>query len=325
MNISDIIRNKQIRSRLAAFRPDPPRAIEAEIQVPSKCDRFGLLGTAFDYLLRFEIGRRVPTVTEDRWIAGLTLNGYPLAKVTANEPGRNFCQSRPDFDLDALKGQTERIVRDRKPNDRVTTVHVLTDPYEVYFYRVVNKVVEEARADIATYRANPLPSLGEVKQAAYQAIRLAKLDPINRAGHFDPTFEMAEPFDIDELTELLQIVAWNDILIGDPVILNPTLGCSDLGIRADADLIIGDCLVEIKTTEKSKIEVDWLDQLFCYFLLARYKRRAGKDIPEIRSLWIYFARHGFFWKRDVRTWTDRPQFLEFEQWFVNRFGNGGMS
>ncbi len=110
-----------------------------------------------------------------------------------------------------------------------------------------------------------------------------------------------------------------------PGFRNPTLVCSDLGIKADADLIVGDCLVEIKTTEKSKIEADWLDQLLCYFLLARHQRRASEEIPEIRSLGIYFARHGFFWKRYVRTWTDRPQFLEFEQWFLNQIGSGRMS
>lgn len=72
----------------------------------------------------------------------------------------------------------------------------------------------------------------------------------------------------------------------EPAILNPTfLGNHDVG-GADADLILGDCLLEIKTTMDTSIKGDWLYQLLGYVLLDY------DDTHGIRNLGIYFARQG---------------------------------
>ena len=319
MNASDVIRDPQIRARLTMFRPGPPRKVESAIQVLPRSARYGLIGTAFDYLLRFELGRRSSRITEGRWIAELLLERETLSAVAANETVRAFLRSHAAFDRDGLNAETENQAIPRMQRYFVSASCGLKDPYDACLNRVIERVIAEARADVAIYRANPVPSVGEVKQAAFQAIRLAKLDVLYRVGRLDQTFETAERCDIDEVTELLRIVNWRDFPIEASLMLNPTLGCGDLEIGADADLIAGDCIVDIKTTGVDNVKGDWLDQLLVYLLLARHRRRRGDDIPEIQALGVYFARHGFLWKREVRTWTGHPQFPEFEQWFVQQF------
>src|SRR5262249_48932745 len=91
--------------------------------------------------------------------------------------------------------------------------------------------------------------------------------------------------------------------------LNPTFGEAFGG--ADADLISGDTLYEVKVTKDSTVKAEYLDQLLGYFLLARQQR----SFAEIKRLAIYFARHRHVWEQPSTCWTDRPEFPELERWF----------
>jgi hypothetical protein len=79
-----------------------------------------------------------------------------------------------------------------------------------------------------------------------------------------------------------------------PAILNPTFAGSAKVGGADADLVLGDTLVEIKTsTDVQKRFRDILYQLLGYVLL---------DYPDehsIRSVSVYFARHRWQWTAPV--------------------------
>ncbi len=87
---------------------------------------------------------------------------------------------------------------------------------------------------------------------------------------------------------------------------------------ADVDLIVGDVLVDLKTTKESEIKVNYLDQLLGYYLLARRLRRIDPTFPEINRLAIYFCRHGHLWVAEATRWTDNPRFSEVEEWFFKR-------
>lgn len=77
-------------------------------------------------------------------------------------------------------------------------------------------------------------------------------------------------------------------LLTQPAVLGPRFaGSRDAG-GAEADLILGDCLVEVKTTVNPCWRRAWLDQLLGYALL---------DYPDryrIRSIGIYLARQATF-------------------------------
>jgi hypothetical protein len=317
MTLTDFVKQPHVRTRLAECQPKLSRKIDGPLHVPSKSYRYGLIGTAFDYLLRFEIGRRDKNVVESPWIACHVASGQSILRIASmKDDVRAYCESHADFDVDELRDQSENLPLTKRKG---ATAHIeITDPYEVYFYRAVRKVIEEAQADIKEYRANCRPSRGEMKQAAFHAIRLAKIDVIARCPKptLDPTFEQAERYDIDELVELLDIVPWADILRDVPIMLNPVLGSSELVIGADADLIVGGCLIDIKTTEEKYMRAEWFNQLLCYFMLARFHQRTGELLPVIDSVGFYFSRHATLWRQDARIWTDLPTFLDLESWFL---------
>lgn len=75
-------------------------------------------------------------------------------------------------------------------------------------------------------------------------------------------------------------------LLSRPHVLNPTFaGSHDVG-GADADFIVDDCLIDIKTTKQKGIEADWLRQLAGYLLLDY------DDRYHIQCVGLYMARQG---------------------------------
>jgi hypothetical protein len=80
-------------------------------------------------------------------------------------------------------------------------------------------------------------------------------------------------------------------LLSLPFTLNPAfIGSNDVG-RADADLIVNGCLIEIKSTIGPKLDAKHLRQLVGYLLLDY------DDAYHIESVGIYMARQGelFTW------------------------------
>ena len=99
--------------------------------------------------------------------------------------------------------------------------------------------------------------------------------------------------DVERMAERLEhaFAGWAP----ERMILNPVLGRSSVG--ADGDLILDDCLIEIKAIKDSRVRQRDLYQLACYGLLDRVDRHG------VGRVGLYLARHGALF-----TWT-LPEFL----------------
>jgi hypothetical protein len=180
-------------------------------------------------------------------------------------------------------------------------------------------IIEKAKSAAAIYRNTEVPRPSERSKLAAHAIRLAKLDSVYRAGRLDPHFQDAAPEDVEDLLAMVAIVPLDSLLHPDVVLLNPSFSeSSELVGGADADLIVGDLLVDVKATKKPDMKGKDLDCLLGYFLLARHRRRADPTFPEIRRVAFYFARHALLWPLVVTVWTEHPDFLKIEEWFFDR-------
>ena len=77
-------------------------------------------------------------------------------------------------------------------------------------------------------------------------------------------------------------------------ILNPTFSKASkiTGILADADLLLDDALIEIKTVKNLQFDRSTFNQLMRYYLLSKI---GGIDHPpedhDIRKIGVYFYRH----------------------------------
>ena len=144
---------------------------------------------------------------------------------------------------------------------------------------------------------------------------LRGLIPFSALVFGDSPFSEVPIDDIQELVEMLDLVPF-DLLIRTPLILNPSFGeASRLIGGADTDLVVGDTLIDVKTTSRDTIDPGWLDQSLGYFLLARRHRAANPDFPAITRLGFYFSRQGRLWMRPTKLWTEHPSFAGIEKWF----------
>jgi hypothetical protein len=292
MSLTMFVSRPEVVAKFRPLRPKLPRTINAALKVAPRTKRHSLVGTAFDYLLRFEIQRRAPHAISRPWIAECVPDriwapgNYLLLSL-----GSGPIEWGPPEEMEAAAKEVSGRMR---------------------------AVVEKAKAAVAAHGKKSAPALPEQADLAAHAIRLAKLDVVSRARPPDLTFEDADPEDVQDLIDLLAVVPWGELVHDKVLVLNPTFGeSSSLVDGADADLIAGDTLIDLKTTKTGTVTAEALDQLLGYFLLARNQRRSDPAFPEIKRLGVYFCRHGHVWAQDASLWTSHPDFGELEKWFFN--------
>jgi hypothetical protein len=288
------MRLPDVLAKVTPLRPKLPRKIGAPLKAEPRSKRYMLIGTAFDYLLRFEAQRRAPHAVTERWVAEYAPN---IIWRKTDKGGVGI-----DLLVGAAPGQW-------RPPEEVA--------------RQVRRILDEAKVALASYLLARPPTQSQETELAGHAIRLGKLDSVCRAHMLDPRFEDADTQDIQDLVTMLAVVPWNELLDDQLLLLNPTFRLSsNLVGGADADLISGRMLVDLKTTKRHKITAASLDQLLGYFLLARHQRRMDGTFPVIDQLALYFGRHGRLQTMDAETWTRHPQFAEVEDWFIKRAKQG---
>ncbi len=297
MSLTSFIAMPDVRARIKPLRPQLPRKINVSLKVEPHTKHYMLVGTAFDYLLRFELQRQAPYAREHQWVA------EHAPDLIWHESDRATVFRDPRRAYNGNDGPP--------PEGSDEGVHELAQR--------VRGIVEEAKRDVAAYLKSQRPSSTEKEEIAGHAIRLAQLDSVSRTWTLDPQFEIVNPADVQDLLALLDIVPFDALLHQEVILLNPTFGdLSTLVGGADADLITGDMLVDFKTTRKNAMNAADLDQLLGYFLLARSHRRTDPQFPGIKKLGLYLCRHGCLWAIDTDNWTDHPQFLDVEKWFLKR-------
>ena len=182
--------------------------------------------------------------------------------------------------------------------------------------RLVARRIAAARKYLVEYRHVSKPGLKERRRLARHALNLARIDPIVRALVYEHVEAIADERDIEDVVALLAAVPFERFDgLGGSVLLNPSLGHPALGIEADADLVVGDCLIDLKVFKEPRIERKMVRQLFGYVMLARYLREQGQAFPEIRSVGIYFARQAYLWTGSLRDVTSGPPFSFVERDF----------
>lgn len=287
MSLREFVELPDVAARLKPFRPSPKKVNWLLRVAPTDGIDVRLTGTAFDYLLRFELQRRAPHATAGRWIAEYAPN-YLCFEVAT--PGK-------------WTGPELINAQDADP---------VPDMFDMW--ERVTRVCDAARGSLAGYLKVKEPDRDEQLALAAHAVRLAKLDRVFRDHQLDVTFEDAPPELVDELVALLAIAPYRHLVTSETMQLNPDFGAASLLVGGgDADLIVGDMLLDIKTTKFTYVRDEHLDQLFGYFLLAR---RAG--VGPINRVGLYSARHGETRYLKTSDWTARPEFAETEKWFFER-------
>lgn len=126
--------------------------------------------------------------------------------------------------------------------------------------------------------------------------------------------------DVNDLQKLISLVEPRFFRASRLCLLNPTFGeASRLVGGADADLVIDDAIIDIKTTKNLRLERDYFNQLIGYFVLHEIAGVGGLiPKPAITKVAIYFSRFGYLHIIDLGDVIHPETFSGFVEWFIAR-------
>jgi len=266
MSLTSFLQNKDVKERFRQEFQKPRFSMKKDLLAPPLTKNYSLVGTAFDYLLRFYIERLNPNaVAKGPWAAEVALSFI----------GRNW----------QLLATAEDIVSQAKE------------------------------------RLNAFLETGKMGDDLLEsALLLAGLDPLFRAHTGYEYIGRVDSDDLQDLRNLLSIVAPETFRARELCLLNPTFGeASDLVRGADADLLIDGTLIDIKTTKNPRLQRRAFDQLIGYYVL--YEIGGIGELspkPDIQKIAIYFSRYAYLYALDLEQIVDRERFPAFVVWFKNR-------
>lgn len=177
-------------------------------------------------------------------------------------------------------------------------------------------VIDRAKAVRDAYVAS-----GEHPDGLFEAcLDLARLDvAVRTKGRYDISeIDAVQPGDVEDLRQLHDVIPADLFRSETLCLLNPTFGrASRLVGGADADVLIDDLLLDIKTVQTASFSRDMLNQLVGYYTLHVLGGIGGVEPkPTIRRIGVYFSRHAHLHVVDLENVIDRTTYPDFVEWFA---------
>src|SRR5262249_11869829 len=148
MSLTSFVERPEVIDKIRPLRPKLGK-IAAPLKVEPRSNRSGMVGTAFDYLLRFELHRRAPHAVVEPWVAEKAPDTIWGERPRASGNGvilSSWLRGAPD----ALVAQEQR--------------------------KRAQAFLDKAKAAVTAHRRNKSPTHEQVADLAAHAIRLANLD-----------------------------------------------------------------------------------------------------------------------------------------------------
>ncbi|MGA2973103.1 MAG: hypothetical protein ABSE39_10875 [Candidatus Bathyarchaeia archaeon] len=269
MSLTRFLNIPEVRARFRKEFHVPATRLKANILAPPVTRNFSLVGTAFDYLLRFYLERLNPNCMKQTWVA---------------EDAISLIHDMPAL-FKPIENKADEMLTNAK------------NAYEGY--------IKHGRMDDALVRTT---------------VSLAQLDVIFRSGIVDSNFGKANDGDVIDLKRLIEIVPAEQFHAENVCVLNPTFGAgSELVGGADADLLIDDVLLDVKTTKEASFSQEYYNQLIGYYILWKVGGAIGSlKECKISALGIYFSRHAALHKIPTNIIEENVHLGEFIDWFKEK-------
>jgi hypothetical protein len=294
MSLTSFLNQKDVRKKFREQFPHPPVRRKLKPVVPPLTNHPQLIGTAFDYLLRFYIKRLNPKAITSPWVA-------------ENVPG-------------TLRDKIE-LAKDMHVIDKWKSTPLI-DPKAIRYYTNLCLKIEQLLARAVKVYDSYLKDGKIDKPLLKSVILLAQIDSIYRSGEDEYELGSIDQRDLNDLEALIKLVDPKLFKSRKYCVLNPSFGpASRLVGGADADLIIDDMIVEIKTTKELHVKrADW-NQLIGYYILTTVGGIEGVG-PKytINRIGIYFSRFGELITVKMNI-VNRKRLKSFIEWFVERAGD----
>ena len=274
MSLTSVLKDHAMKERFRKTFPVPRVPGAAGILAPPTTKKYSLIGTAFDYVARFHVKQSFPEAVEERWIAEDAVDRVKLASGEYV-----YVDGTP-------------MPRDRKMKPKEQYPNARSLEYSDGYSK--DTLVAAWYFDNVLYHAKKLhgkfTKTGKMTRELIKiSFKLATIDMVVRAGKIllPPN---AVKGDIVDMENLFRVLVESGLLVPKRrAFLNPTFGeGSDLVGGADADLVIDDVLIDIKTTKSDSFTQDMYNQLLGYYALSSFRN----DLGGITRMGIYFSRYG---------------------------------
>jgi hypothetical protein len=185
-------------------------------------------------------------------------------------------------------------------------------------YPKAKVMFKDAQARYKTFMAAPLQI--PTRELADAAVILAHLECVFRTGELDPMiFDPSVPTAVlDDLEAMLALVPQEQFRARMRCVLNPTFSAFAAGAvgGADADLVLDDTLIDLKTNKDLVFGRDIFNQLVGYYALWRLGGITHCSRAPITHLGVYFARFGFLHRFPVSQCIVEERMPDFLKWFA---------
>ncbi len=267
MSLSSLLNQKDVRARFRQEFPKPTFVENKALLAPPLTEKYGMVGTAFDYLMRFYLKMLNPQAFQREWVAE-------------------------------------------------STVHLLKQQRANRLHDQAFVVVTQAKENYAEF----LKTQQITDDLIRSTLQLAEIDAIYRMGKIAPNSQPIEQADIDDVKALINLVDFTQFTSQGLVLLNPTFGLISHQIGgADADLVIDDLLIDIKTKKRFELARDDVNQLMGYYTLSKIDEIDGApEGHEIKRLGTYLARYAQLFVFNVADVVNPATFPQFLEWFQER-------
>lgn len=272
-----------------------------------------LVGVAFDYLLRFYLER---------------LNDLPYHRENqlVAEKAKNIlfesCENAQIGRFECLEEESTKINQCSRSELMIAcslslrySDSVLLSAYE-HSLQIIEKVKCLRKEFAETGRLS--------RELIRQTLRMAYIDPVLRSGRgVEYIGTDADKLDIEDIEKQSSLIDSKLFKSQNRCLLNPTFGKgSQLVGGADADLIIDDKLIDIKTTKKLELPLNDFCQIIGYLLLHRIGGVASNsDAFTIEQLGIYYSRFGYLFLFNIKDLISDKSLDKFTKWFEDYLRN----
>ena len=285
MSLTSFLNRPDPKTLFSYYVKDPQRKLEGKLRAPSLSKNYNLVGIAFDYLLRFNLQYRFPKAITQKWVAEIAcdLMEYLLPPI--------------------LEEDSEDVINYEESLSEEDLLHSLN--------------YMEAKEELGIAKMNHQMYLldGVLRDDLLRsALVLAQLDFVFREKYFPKNFGEVGPQDIQDLRNLINIVDFSKFQPRNTCILNPTFHEASMLVGgADADLVIDECLIDIKTVKDLLVKREWIHQLVGYYTLGKIggigpERMEGEMI---KNVGIYFSRYGILELFNIKELIDLNKLPNF--------------
>jgi hypothetical protein len=283
MSLITLVKERDVADQIGRVFKRPRLEASVPLLVPPGSRRFTLVGTAFDYLLRFYIKRINPFAVDRKWVAEGALSD-PFSPIL---------------------------------HDAIYDPYTQTNEYkQTDQTRAVERIIHKAKCEHDAY----IQSGRITDELLTSVLCLAQIDPMMRAGYVDRELGLTHEEDVQDLKQMISIAKPQYFKARDLCLLNPRFGkASQLVGGADADLFLDDTLIDIKVTTKLELHSETLHQLIGYVALNAISA-IGDTTPRpvIAKAGVYFARHGYLFTFQISELIEGAAFESFVIWFQER-------